>query len=117
MGLVKYFIQDFHLGILNPSSIHFTGSFTTAILHSRRQGAVWQPGVRFQDGVNRHLDPFPKRFLGRLAIPLIASPRFSPAGCGLYPVGKGSDSICPTMAPKSRRVRWLSARSSQYYRV
>src|SRR5947209_12227715 len=38
--------QDFHFGILGQVSIHSTGSFATAILHSRRQRAVWQPGVR-----------------------------------------------------------------------
>jgi hypothetical protein len=44
------------------------------------------------------------RFLGHLAIPPCLLPRFSLAGCGLYLAGKGSDSICPTMAPESRRV-------------
>jgi len=30
-----------------------------------------------------------------------------------YHVGTGSRAILPSMAPKSRRVRWLSASSSQ----
>jgi len=30
-----------------------------------------------------------------------------------YPVGTGSRAILPSMAPKSRRVRWLSASSSE----
>jgi hypothetical protein len=30
------------------------------------------------------------------------------------PAGKGNAAILPSMAPNSRRVRWLSARSSQY---
>ena len=41
-----------------------------------RQRPIWQPGVRLRDGVNRHLDPFPLRFLGHHAIPLFASPGF-----------------------------------------
>jgi hypothetical protein len=40
-------------------------------------------------------------------------PRGFPPGCGPYPAGKGSNSIRRSMAPNSRHVRWLSARSSQ----
>lgn len=81
-----------------------TGSFPTAISHFSRQRAVWQPGVRLQDGVNRHPDPFPNRFLGQLAISSARFPRFSPAGCGPYPAGKGSNSIRRSMDPNRRRV-------------
>jgi hypothetical protein len=31
----------------------------------------------------------------------------------VYPVGTGNAAILPTIAPKSRLVRWLSANSSQ----
>src|SRR5439155_26897802 len=109
----RYDTQDFHFGILSHSSIRPTGLFETAVLRFRRQRAVWQPGVRLRDGANRHLDLFPIRFLGHLAIPPACFPRFSSAGCGLYPAGMGSASIRPTMAPKSRPVRWLSASSNQ----
>ncbi len=34
-----------------------------------------------------------------------------------YPAGKGSEAIRPTMLPNSRRVRWLSANSSQQLRA
>lgn len=56
---------------------------------------------------------FLARFLGHLSIPLARFPRFFRSGCGLYPEGKGSDSIRRTIAPNSRRVRWLSAKKSQ----
>jgi hypothetical protein len=36
----------------------------------------------------------------------------APIAC-LYPVGTGKAAIIPTIAPKSRLVRWLSANSSQ----
>jgi hypothetical protein len=51
--------QGFHFGILSHSSIQLIGSFATAILHSRRQRAIRQLGVRLRGGVNRHLDAFP----------------------------------------------------------
>jgi hypothetical protein len=37
--------QDSHFGTLNNSSIHSTGSITTAILQPNRQRTIWQPGV------------------------------------------------------------------------
>jgi hypothetical protein len=61
--------QDFHFCILSHSSTQPAGSFATAILHSRRQRGIGQLGVRLRDGVNRHLDPFPIRFLEHLVIP------------------------------------------------
>ena len=46
--------QAFHFGILSHSSLQLTGSFATAILHSRRQRAIRQLGVRLRDGVVSH---------------------------------------------------------------
>lgn len=58
----------------------------------------------------------PPDFWGTSPSPCLL-PQVSHAGCGLYPAGKASDSIRPTTAPNSRRVRWLWASSSQWWRA
>jgi hypothetical protein len=40
-------------------------------------------------------------------------PDFAASTASFYPVAIGKAAILPTIAPKSRRVRWLSANSSQ----
>jgi hypothetical protein len=81
-GLVSLY-PEFPFWHPHHSSINTTSSFARAILHSRRQRAIWQPGVRLREGVNRHLDPFPMRFLGHLAILPSCFLRISAAGSRL----------------------------------
>ena len=124
--------QDFHFGILSHSSTHPAGSFATAVLHSRRQRAIWQLGVRLRDGVNRHFDPFPMRFLGHLAIPSACFPRFPPAGlrsasliclgsvcvavarrAGVFARADSAclmESVCPRLGPAHFRLQGCFAR-------
>ena len=55
--------------------------------------------------------PYFKPFLRHLSVPSLLRPVCFPAAA--YPVGIGSAAIRHTMLPNNRRVRWLSARSSQ----
>jgi hypothetical protein len=68
--------QDFHFGILNPSSI-----YPPALAQSqfRTPGASAPSGSQvcaFGMESAGAFDPFPMRFLGHLAITLLASPGF-----------------------------------------
>jgi uncharacterized repeat protein (TIGR03803 family) len=58
------------------ASVHRTGSFARTFLQPRRP----QQAARRPDGANSHVDLFAPRFLGHLAIPLLAPPRVSRAG-------------------------------------
>jgi hypothetical protein len=56
-----------------------------------------------------HFRVFPCREEGELA----TSPSAVPEPAGVVLLGTGSAAIRDTMLPNNRRVRWLSARSSQ----
>ncbi len=51
--------------------------------------------------------------LGHFPSPVSFAPKISFDLRFAYPAGKGSEAIRRTIVPNSRRVRWLSARSSQ----
>ena len=57
--------------------------------------------------------PIPQRFLGHFSLNFPPSSRLVSPGCRAYPAGSGKARIRPSMLPNKRRVRWLSANSSQ----
>jgi hypothetical protein len=58
-----------------------------------------------------------KQFLSHLFVPSLLRPVWFPFGAAPYPASTGKASIRRTMLPKSRRVRGLSATSSQESRA
>gem|GEM_PF-3696848 len=74
---------------------------------------------RFRKGTEHALG-FSQRWLGRKFIdcdrgrpaPLLRKSRITP-DCRAYPAASGNASICRTMLPNRRPVRWLSANYSQ----
>src|ERR1017187_10338401 len=56
---------------------------------------------------------FPSGFVRHPSVPLLALDRFPGSRSPGYPAGSDSTAIRRTILPKSRLVRWLSARKSQ----
>ena len=57
--------------------------------------------------------PFFHGVLGHLSLSLLSSPKSAALCVGTYPAGNGSAVIFRSMLVNNRRVRWLSAKSSQ----
>jgi hypothetical protein len=57
--------------------------------------------------------PFPERFRRHFALRPSVVIEICSALRSRYPAGDGSIAILCNMLPKSRRVRWLSAKSNQ----
>jgi hypothetical protein len=107
--------QDFHFGFLatiDYTSDRLCGSvFSILSIPSDSSGRGRGPALP-RPGTENPEVPHSKRFLGHLSVPFFLRPVcFSVAAP--YPVSKGSAAIRRSMLPNSRRVRWLSASSSQ----
>jgi hypothetical protein len=75
---------EFFRSLLSHGSIHPTGWFATAILHSESQPRHWAARNASSGGeLNRRLDPFPKQFSEHLLFP--------PLLFSNYPVTDASD--------------------------
>jgi hypothetical protein len=125
--------QEFYLGLLSPAGsarISIFDSWPPSIVHliasvravssilfipsesyDPGRGQIWllrarKPrSVSFQASYHT-VSPYPS-FHRPVCLPAAAP----------YPVGEGSPAIRRTMLPNSRRLRWLSAKSNQKYRM
>ena len=104
--------RDFLFSISKPSNLHAEGPLSTTFSCWKAQPATRQPEAHVGMQPTGRLTRFPAiRWTPRH--PFACFPSLFPAACGLYPAGNGNAAILPSMAPNSRRVRWLSASSSQ----
>ncbi len=110
------FCQDFRFGVLGKRSVnplarcrpHFRSS------HASGRFGHWPHPLQAESAGT--LIRSARDFSNTSPSPLPVPPGFS-LHAAHYPVDNGSDSIRRSIAPNSRRVKWLSARNNQYYRA